>query len=96
MAIDLKIVNERENALLQRRELVIDILHAGEATPSRITLQQLIAKMVGADPEYTEVYDVRSAVGAASSRIRVRVWQEKKVGLHQKREKTAAPAAAKK
>ncbi|QQG39801.1 MAG: hypothetical protein HYS81_00050 [Candidatus Aenigmatarchaeota archaeon] len=94
MAIDLKVVSERANELFNRKELVVSIDHPGEATPSNATVQQLIAKLVGADAELTEVCEVRSLHGAASSRVRALVWREKKIGLRQKKAK-AAPAEKK-
>lgn len=93
MAMDLKVVDEKENKLLARRELLVDLLHSGEATPSRANVQQLVAKMLSSDPEATEIREIRSGKGEATSRVRVYVWKEKKVGLHTKKEKAAQKEA---
>ena len=89
MAIDMNILNEKENGLMNRKEVVVSVSHAGEATPSKPNLQVLIAKFLGSYGENTEVVEIRSSKGDSSSRVRVNVWKEKNVGLHVKKTRSA-------
>ncbi|MBI2173005.1 MAG: hypothetical protein HYT73_02215 [Candidatus Aenigmarchaeota archaeon] len=73
-----KFVSEKENKLLGRSEMEIEIEHA-DATPSKAALQQYIAKEKKKDAECVEVLNILTGKGIKMSRSSVNLWNEKKV-----------------
>ncbi|KHO47791.1 MAG: seg [archaeon GW2011_AR5] len=90
MKVDIK--SENYNKFLKRKELEVTIEHPEEATPSTAALQQVVAKQTGAPADKTEIKEIFSALGAATSKGLVFVWDEKTVKDLSKKEE--APAAA--
>jgi len=87
MKVEIK--EENYNRFLKRKELDIEIEHPEEATPSTAALQQLVARQASAPVDKTEVKEIFSAIGAATSKGIVFVWDEKTVkDLSKKEEKT--------
>ena len=74
----LKFVSEKENKLLGRSEIEIEIEHA-DATPSKAALQQYIAKEKKKDVECVEVLNILTGKGIKMSKSSVNLWNEKKV-----------------
>ncbi|GAB5030645.1 40s ribosomal protein [Nannochloropsis oceanica] len=56
------------NALLARRQMIIDVLHPGRANVPKAELQEIIAGMhKGAKPETTFLFGFRTAFGGGKS-----------------------------
>lgn len=55
------------NRLLQRKQMVIDVLHPSRANVSKAELQEKIGKMYAADPKNTFVFGFRTAFGGGKS-----------------------------
>ncbi len=73
------ISNERDNTNLKRKELIIVIDHVGGATPSTAGIQQMLSKEFEAEPEKIEVKSIFSLKGRQKSKIKIFVWEDKKV-----------------
>jgi len=72
------IVNEKDNKLLRRKELKLNIDHEGR-TPSKAELQQLLSKQLSKQPEFIDIRNIFSGKGIAKSNAVVFIWEEKKV-----------------
>lgn len=72
------IANEKENPLMKRKELMVSVDHASEATPSKAAIQQALAKDLSKELEFIEVKDIFSGNGEANSKAKVFIWEEKK------------------
>jgi ribosomal protein S24E len=89
---------------MKRKEVVASVEHTTGATPSRASLQQALAQEWKVSAEQVDIKGIFTRVGRQASRIKVHVWQEKKVADLSKQPKeekkaeqtVAAPAAAEK
>ncbi len=72
------IAGEKVNVYMKRKELDVRIDHAGEMTPSKASLQQLLAKQMNKAVEHIDIVDIFSDKGRALAKARVYVWEEPK------------------
>ena len=75
----MKPVQSSENNLLERKEYVFEVDHAGAATPKREELKKQIAESLGVAPEKVSIVEVRTGYGANSSIVFVRVYADENV-----------------
>jgi len=75
--MDVKIVERRENKLLDREELYVIIDHKGEATPKREDLRKKIAAMTGKSEDLVVVSKILSMYGMQKSRALIHVYNSK-------------------
>ncbi len=75
----LDIVSERYNPFLKRNELVVDIEHPEEPTPSNAQLIELLTKHINKEKECIEIVRISSGRGLAKSKASVFVWDEKRI-----------------
>jgi len=87
----IKIVDEKQNPFLKRKELLIEIDHEGEATPSFDALQQFIIRETKEDPQKVEILNIYSSKGAAIAKSQVHIWEEKKIINKKKVKKEKKP-----
>ncbi len=73
---DVKIVEDRANPLLRRRELRCEIAYDGP-TPSRAEVKAAIVKALGSNPETTVVMEIRQNFGARVSDAIVHIYDSK-------------------
>lgn len=67
----MQVTQERDNPLLKRRELWLELAHAGKATPPRKELLPLVASQLKAAPEALIIDKIFSHKGLGASRIKV-------------------------
>ncbi len=72
----MNIVSEKHNPHLKRKEIVVDIEHGAESTPSKAVVHELIAKQLSADKEKIEIIDILSEKGLAKSKSKILIWEE--------------------
>jgi len=75
--MEVRIVDRKENRLLDREELYVIIDHKGEATPKREDLRKKIAAMVGKSEDLVIVYKILSMYGVQKSKAIVHVYNNK-------------------
>jgi small subunit ribosomal protein S24e len=73
--MELKIQENKENALLDRREIVFTLRHDGETTPSRTQVRQLVASQVGTKTENVVVESMHTEYGRGVSRGVARAYK---------------------
>ena len=73
--MDIQIRENKENALLDRREIAFSLRHDGETTPSRVQVRQLIASQIGTKTENVVVESMESEYGRGASRGTARAYK---------------------
>ena len=71
----LDIKKEKENAVLERREIVATVAHEGKPTPSMADVERALAKQFDCDAANVEVTKIFSGRGSASSEVRANIWK---------------------
>ena len=72
----IKIVNEKNNPVLKRKELEVEIDFGAGATPGKKEVAEAVAKDKAADAGNIEVCRIDSSVGKATGRAFVRIWEK--------------------
>lgn len=88
---ELKIISDKRNELLERREIVAAFTKAG-ATPSAADVIKELAKQTGAKDENIVVEHVYQKYGKQTSEVIAKIYDK---GAPKKKEKKAAAAAEK-
>lgn len=70
------ITSVRENPLLDRREVELEVDHEGEATPSEEDVKDRIAAENNLDTDKIEVESVYTGYGRNQSRISLKIYQD--------------------
>ena len=73
--MEIKIQENKENALLDRREIVFTLRHDGETTPSRSQVRQLVASQIGTKTENVVVESMQSEYGRGATRGVARAYK---------------------
>jgi len=71
-----EIKQDRENPFLKRRELLVDITHEKEPTPTKAALQKLLSAQLNIEPTHVEIDKIFSKKGISYSEAKIRVWKE--------------------
>jgi len=93
----IQVIDEKENPMLKRRELVVSIDYEGGSTISKADLQKVLAKQLSANIESIEVSKILSEIGLSRGKAWVKVWKEKKIPIYSeiKKEKKKKPVKKK-
>ena len=102
--MEVKVLEERPNPLLKRREVRFEVAHATAATPSRNALRDELAKLVRVPKDRIIVEQMRARFGTATTRGEAFVYDTAEAamaisrdhilvrnGLREKAVKSAAP-----
>lgn len=96
--IKIKILSEKENPLLKRKDLMLEVEHTGEATPKMEDLTERIAKNFKTTPEKVDIDYIFSESGIAQSRVKLKIWKgkppEKKIKKKEEKPKEEKPEVA--
>jgi ribosomal protein S24E len=95
--IKFKTLEEKDNPALKRKDLMLLVEHAGEATPKTIDVAKKIVDQFKTKLDNVEIVYLFSEKGVASTKVKARIWKEgspRKVEV--KEEKKEAPAEAEK
>ena len=105
--MDVKITQQKDNALMGRKDVRFTVQHAGETTPNRSQVRQLVASEMGTKTENVVIERMSSEYGigrssgtaraytsADAARKQERVHLLKRNNLHVEKPKKQAPAGA--
>jgi|AntDeeMetagen681_2_1112603.scaffolds.fasta_scaffold00077_8 ribosomal protein S24E len=70
------ITSVRENPLLDRREVELEVDHEGESTPAQEDIKERLAAENNLDLEKIEVDSVYTGYGSNKSRVSLKVYEE--------------------
>ncbi len=75
--MEIKVTEIKENKLLGRKEIHFDVLHEGEATPSRKDVKGKLVAMLDLNPETTVIQYIRSFFGSHISRGYAKAYESR-------------------
>jgi small subunit ribosomal protein S24e len=73
--MELKIVSNKENALMGRKDIVFTLRHDGETTPSRVQVRQLLASEIGSKTENVVIDAMESEYGLGQTTGTARAYK---------------------
>jgi small subunit ribosomal protein S24e len=74
LRLRLNIALIRDNRLLGRRELVVEILHARAPTPTRQTVREYVARQLGVSPSAVFIRRIKTEYGVGRSTAEIHVY----------------------
>ncbi|MEM3061136.1 MAG: hypothetical protein QW265_01855 [Candidatus Bathyarchaeia archaeon] len=77
--MDFIIVNESYNPLLQRKELLVEIIHPNEGTPERHSVRKSLALKLNAEINNLYIREMKSKTGMNSTLCRVEIYEDEKI-----------------
>jgi len=75
--MDIKILERRENKLLNREEVYAIADHRGEPTPKREDIKKKVAAMIGKSEDLIVVLKIMSSYGLQRSKVILHVYNSK-------------------
>ena len=73
--MDVKITQQKDNALMARKDIAFQVAHAGETTPSRAQVRQLVAAQVGTKTENVVIDSMESEYGLGQTTGTARAYK---------------------
>ena len=70
-------LDEKHNALLKRKEILIKLDYEGKATPSKEQIKEIIAKEFNSPVENIEVSKILSEIGRTAGKAWIKIWEHK-------------------
>ena len=80
MSQEYKIIKERNNPLIERKEYEVYINHITRGTPSRQEIREAISKLLNVPLENIYVISVKSVYGYGASKALIHVYSDAKRG----------------
>jgi small subunit ribosomal protein S24e len=65
--LEVKVLEDKENPYLDRREIKLEIRHEGRATPSRREIAEIVRERLGLDPEKALLMYIKTETGMNKS-----------------------------
>jgi len=75
--VKLKMLSQEENKLLERKEIVLEVMHDDNATPPRAELVKEIAQNLKVDPNLMFITKIKPIYGKSCSQVVVRVYKNR-------------------
>ena len=71
------VVSQKENKVIQRREVVVRIEHRGKGTPSRPDVINAVSKLMEVNPDLVVVRRIETEYGRDASKAWVHIYWDK-------------------
>lgn len=81
MSFEIKIISEKENPLLERKEIEFIIFHAGQGTPKRVDIRKKLAAILNKDVDCVYIEHLYSKTGKPETRGEARIYKRKEKAL---------------
>lgn len=91
-----KIVEEKDNPVLKRKEMIASIDYEQGSTPSKAEMQKIVAEQMKANIENVEISKILSENGMSIGMAWVKIWQEKKIPAYKTKKAETKPEESKK
>jgi small subunit ribosomal protein S24e len=78
-ALDFKIISEFYNPLLQRKELLVEIIHPNESTPERYSVRKSLALKLNTEINNLYIRKMESKTGMNSTLCEVEIYENEKI-----------------
>lgn len=86
--IKIDILQEHDNKLLKRKDLLLIVDHVGQPTPKKSELEEKIAEQFKVERDKVEIIYIFSEKGRAASKVKAKIW-DKPVKKEEKKEEKA-------
>jgi len=86
--INVKVLEEKENPVLKRKDLLLMLDHKGEATPKSDDVVKLVIDKFKGDPKKIEIVYMFSKKGAAKTKAKVLIWKDKVIEKPKEKKKS--------
>ena len=88
-----QILDEKQNPLLKRKEIIVSLDYNGKATISKAELQKILSEEFKVSMDSVEVTKIFSEFGTPKGKAWIKIWKEKKVPIYSevKKEKAEKP-----
>jgi len=70
-----EVLEEKDNPLLKRKELVLSLDFENSKTPSKSDLQAILSEKYAVEPEKVDVTKLFSETGLAKGKAFVKIWE---------------------
>lgn len=74
--MEIRILEEKDNKILKRKELLLEILHENRATPSREELSNEISKIINTPKEKITIDYILSKRGEQKAKAKIKISYE--------------------
>jgi len=88
--MNFQVINEKENPLFKRKEILASLDYQGGSTPSKADLQKTLAEQFKVGIDSVEITKVLSETGLSRGKIWIKIWHEKKVPIYAELKKKGA------
>jgi len=75
--MEMKILQEKSNELLGRKEIKFEVIHKAGATPTKANVRKELAEKYGVPEEHIVIDYIFTRKGIASSEIKAKIYKEK-------------------
>jgi len=75
--VHMRLTSTRENPLLGRKELLVEVWHMGLSTPNRAEVRKALSSMLGVDEELVVIRRIITDYGLGRSEVEVHVYNDK-------------------
>ncbi|HLC39613.1 MAG TPA: hypothetical protein VJJ76_01895 [archaeon] len=75
--MEMKIVQEKENQLLGRKEVMMEVKHEAAATPAKSAILKELASKYGVPEDHVVIDYVFTSKGVATSEVKAKIYKEK-------------------
>lgn len=82
---EIEIESEKENKLLNRRELTLRLVHTGESTPTRKTVREKVAELTGFNKGQVIVDSIKTEFGKNEVKVFAKLYNNKEDVLEYER-----------
>jgi small subunit ribosomal protein S24e len=91
-SMELKILEEKENHLLGRKEIRFEMSHSAEASPAKANVVKELAVKYGVPEDHVVIDYIFTSKGVASSEVHAKIYNEKPKMKHKKTKEAKAGA----
>ncbi|MFN7106183.1 MAG: 30S ribosomal protein S24e [Pyrobaculum sp.] len=76
MSLEILNTSIRENRLLGRKEVVLELAHPNSPTPTRHAIRELVARQLGVDIDKVVVRKIETGYGVERTKAEIHVYQD--------------------
>ena len=87
--MNFSIIEEKDNPLFKRKEILASVDYQGGSTPSKAALQKAIAEQFKVGADSVEIDKILSEIGMTKGKAWIKIWQEKKVPIYTEKKSEA-------
>jgi ribosomal protein S24E len=80
--MNFQVINEKENPLFKRKEILISLDYQGGSTPSKADFQKTLAEHFKVNIDSVEIFKIISENGLPRGKAWIKIWQDKKVPIY--------------